>query len=472
MKVIGLAGLVALAIAGQIAHAQAVLWRSPVYANVVPPGDGSPVSTSFLVRGRITRMMRLTEVGTPGIAMAGKAVIGATDTYTPYLAKVSIDDGHVLWAWQLSNGSSVQGELVGLDVDAEGDIAVSGQLGGGYYDPDSRGPYLAKFNGKTGELIWQVVGDEHAYAHGVQVDAAGDVFAAYYAMNERILKVSKYSGLNGQLIWSSQLVRMDNIDNSFWLKLAALGNVVVGGVRDCGDDEPLCVSGAHVAKFRSSDGAELWSKDFPSDGAAVVGWNQSIWPIRSDSEDVFFDSMQWGTRVDGFGGQTLWWDNSRYRYRPTVLDVLSDEETSLFLTTYERESELSNTRVGAVTRIDGASGAVQWKRRFGNPSAPMYARYIIRGTNGRLLVAMNSSGGVDGFRVADLDPSTGALHWMTRFGLGELHGAIGSYLTGLEQASDGSIFAGIYDATLENPTWTIVKFKAPSEEGIFQDGYD
>ncbi len=223
---------------------------------------------------------------------------GAKDIFIATLSKA---DGHHIWSQRF--GSTADDEATSVAIDLQGNLAISGSFngevgfGGNLFASEGSDAFVAMFS-KSGAPLWskQLGGSQNDYGSGVAVDGEGNIFvtasfegginiggASFTATTESSSSfVAKFSGAanaqSGSHLWSKQV---DAASAS--VAVDSKGNVAV-----CSDNS--------VTKF-SSEGAQLWSKNFGS-----LGSNNSC-GISHDANDNVLVAGSFSGSIDFGGGE-------------------------------------------------------------------------------------------------------------------------------------------------------------------------
>jgi len=296
-----------------------------------------------------------------------------------FLAKFSGVDGSHLWSKAFVAGGAGWCGGAGVAVDANGNVVVTGDFGGGPVDfgggpltTMSYSAFVAKYSGVDGSHIWSKAfsGPAGNAASAVAVDAAGNVLVAasfqgtvdlgggpVAAPGQTALVVGKLSGADGSHLWSKGFGGQDreNQVTASGIATDATNNVIVAGrlygfgTVDFGGG-PLIPpaefgGGAFVAKFSGADGSHVWSKGFPG----------STWFVFDAGVDAAGNALVTGS----FQG---------------TLDLGGGPLTGVSWHIY-------------VAKFSGADGTHLWSKAFGGgPSAECYVRALAVDANGNVLI--------------------------------------------------------------------------------------
>jgi outer membrane protein assembly factor BamB len=437
-----------------VAQEDDAIQRIPVYAYVVhPETGGDPVRSPFLPLehsySHKLPVMQFCGAGAEGIVLVGGGVIGEEDgpwtPTTPYAAKISALDGHVLWAWQPQPNDPPNGSLSSLAVDAAGDVIV---LGSSRAEGSAQGAFLlAKLDGAAGQLIWRVTGPEQTSGSAVAVDAAGDVLMTAEAPDGQ--RVAKYAGVDGSPIWSSTMEDGNTSWDDFTLVVDASGDAIAGGYWNSGQ------FGLQVGKFRGRDGAELWRYRQPSEQ-----FDAELEVLRvTRSGDVLFQAYPDGLiRLAGSTGRIVWQRINEGGVLPW--EILVDATDRIFIS--GRRYPETNA---VVARVDPMTGATLWTSEPPpQPTAQSSAvTHLGIGYDGQLVAAWSALateylnlGG------ANIDPESGEWTHFVRFGNTDPLASAGETVGVLAEPGGGFFVGTRISERHEDDTWTL--FELPGHD--------
>jgi len=284
------------------------------------------------------------------------------------VVKLSGATGTELWRHVVDGTASVADQARSVRVDVAGNVIVGGELQNIGTGLDF---VVMKLVGTTGAEQWRQVINGTASgtdaAHGVRLDAAGDVFAGGELQNVGTgmdFAVVKLSGATGAEVWRRQIDGSASLnDLARTLRVdSATGNVVAAGeVQNVGTGLDFT-----VVKLAGGTGAELWRQGLNGTASGT-------------------DSAH-SVRVDAAG------------------DVIA-------------AGELQNVGTGmdfTVVKLSAATGAEVWRRQInGSASLDDLARAVRVDAAGDVLAAgelQNTGAGFD-FMVLKLSGTTGAEIW-------------------------------------------------------------
>jgi FG-GAP-like repeat/Divergent InlB B-repeat domain len=360
------------------------------------------------------------------------------------LSKLNGTTGVRLWSQNFSGTGSESGTVNcpnGIAVDAAGNVAISGrvfqQLGGSL-------PFVAKFNGLTGQALWTqmlpvlfqngvqqnialamdatgnviITGEETTkfdsatgsplwtsrisnfqnltFGEALAVDAAGDVYVtgtSIYSNSAQPGRTAKLSGATGGELWAVDYAATNGMKQGRAIVLTATGDVVVSGFGDA----PFFRSKTIIAKHSSATGAILWDRSLSAIGVPDAA---EYADLASDSAGNIFVAS---TLADESGENARRFRLTKYASDGTQtwvsLDplisgegganaVTIDANGDAIVTGYLRKSDPDGGSQDMVTaKFSSASGAVLWKKSFVDPGVSKTAlgTGVIVTTNGDAL---------------------------------------------------------------------------------------
>lgn len=195
----------------------------------------------------------------------GNAAVTGSSGGDFYTAKYSGTDGTILWAKRVNHVGDIYDSPAAIAVDSSGNVLVSGRSGGLGSSADF---YTAKFGAVTGTLMWErrYNGPANSIdeAVGVAVDVNDDVVVtgSSYGGGGVDFYTAKYAGGDGAVLWEK---RHSGLGFARALALDASGNAVVTG-----SFFESSSSQFYTVKYAASDGAVLWERGGPEGNAHAV----------------------------------------------------------------------------------------------------------------------------------------------------------------------------------------------------------
>jgi len=329
-----------------------------------------------------------------------------------------------LWSMRFGDTACQQGN--GVAADADGGVAMVGtfsgtlDLGGGTAVSSSATAGFVTMRNADGTPRWShaLVGTPFAYAQGVAVDGAGNVVVAGYFTGELRLDTTPLPGMTsagshdifvvklgpgGNLLWS-QRFGSTNTDKAFHVEVDAVGNVLLAG--EFWGSLPVVGSphsphtsvgwtDAFVIKL-DRDGNPLWSRSWGGTmldraTSVAVGGDDSVVVTGVYTRPVNLNALGGPVLTNagasdffvvklGSGGNHLWSKGFGGSGDDIAWDVEADGAgnvlvTGSFMGTVDFRgpppSLVTSTgdRDGFLLKLVSTTGATQWIRRFGGPTA-------------------------------------------------------------------------------------------------------
>lgn len=316
------------------------------------------------------------------------------------IAKYASTDGSLLWEQYTTNGFAWSRPCVATD---------SG--GNVLYVEGNIWLHAAKYSNASGSLVWEQLdpwgGDYEPIA--AIVDHCDDVLVAGTEYGFDIPKpfVAKYAGTDGTLIWE----RGPSIELLGYLYSAAVdqdGNIVVAGTGFCRDfPNNSCMLGYSIAKYRAEDGELLWERGF--DGPASGRDEARSVVVDSMGNVIVTGSLQntnaldcYTVKFSGTDGGVLWEQRhvgsacGDMEGRAVAVDSFDNVVVSGNSINCSGNTDIFTVKYAAAT------GALLWEKRYNGPAngddrlSPRPS--LALDPNGRLAVAGLSQG-----ESADLD---------------------------------------------------------------------
>jgi hypothetical protein len=231
-----------------------------------------------------------------------------------YTAKYGATDGAMLWERRYDGPTSGYDAAIGIAVDTNDDVIVTGSSHNG----SNADIYTARYAAQDGALLWQSLyngqGNTNDAPTAVAVDLSGNVVVTYLSSDSPAnVKhyVSKHAAGDGRLLWEQ---RCDGPTNSAFsvraLAVDALGNVVVTGFSYGTNSD----NDYYTAKYAQTDGALLWGRrnsqgafatdvTVDSNGNVVVTGSSKGYPWNSDFYTAKYaptdGAVLWDRHYDG-----------------------------------------------------------------------------------------------------------------------------------------------------------------------------
>ena len=295
----------------------------------------------------------------------GNPVLGTTDSAAATasdwaVTKLDADTGAVLWRTTLDGGSAQYDYFFALDVDASGDVLVSGQL------YDALGPHFAvvRFDGATGGEKWRHVvatTDMSDRAHDVVVGADGDVYACgTYGGNFVVERLAAASG--APVFAATPAVGVATVCSANPASIDAAGSF---------KDPAGRVLGA--ARIATATGAPIWAYAASGDDMGFkLDDARALTPATDGSGDVFVGGVIRNTatsydaflaRIDG-AGTDVWFKiiDGGAQTGDSVSSIAIDASGHPVVAGYVGTAD--ETVDAALWRLDPATGNVLWTARF------------------------------------------------------------------------------------------------------------
>ncbi|WP_199320567.1 SBBP repeat-containing protein [Leptolyngbya sp. FACHB-261] len=349
--------------------------------------------------------------------------------------------GNVLFTKQI--GTSSFDTVSNIATDAQGNFYVSGITAGnleGTKQAESTDAFVAKYD-SSGNQVWlEQFGQNVIFqAFGLDVDAGGNVYVsgldvrASEDLATDNLWVSKFD-TNGSQQWFTEVGSVDNdFDESYDVTVSSDGSVYATGWT-LGDlpriDSPGSFQNAglydnYIAKFDNATGQAQWVKQY---GTPDYEWS---WGVDTDSQgNVYTAGWTLGTlgdenkgsydvyltKYDSEGNQ-LWVKQFGSAADDEGFDIFIDQSDNIFLTGYTN-GNLEGINAGSfdafVTRFDTAGNQI-WLQQFGTSkfdqaygvTSDAFGNLYVTGVTGGSLGSLNA-GSFDAW-TAKLDATSGSL---------------------------------------------------------------
>lgn len=458
--------LSALGLATGMAHAQSVAWRTPVLAEFGTqayaflderPGFDMPSPT-----------MAQSDKGEPGFVLSGAGMLSPSPwntDITPYLAKVAIRDGRVLWRWSLESEGLPEGRVARIAVDRSGDILATGSVRG---ESGSVELLLLKLDGSTGDIIWRVGRDVPGAGFDIALDAGGDVYvtragAAYVGQ-----VVGKYSGSSGTLSWSTVFADAQSTWDDYKIVVGQDGNPVCAGffVDRAQSSE---VRGTRIAKFMSATGVVSWERRLTTAADGFGNGELRSFRLLQSGDLAVFTHLSVAEPhlylLDGESGAVRWhaWHGDMY--------FRSSAEIGADRILLAGSMPAVEGGVALVRSIDVQTGTQLGETRYPEFGSPGSIRWAWPGRSGEvLLAAVSYDQGTQTIHALATDPQDGSALWQIDVATPD---SIENAPQALMQAQEGSIFLGSMTvAAADDQTWTLYKLTGPFADDLFANGYE
>ena len=227
----------------------AILWQK----NFTGPSSGTDFGIAIAVDGA-------------GNAIVGGSVWNGTDDDMKTV-KFAAADGTVLWDKTFAGAAGANDYLYAMAVDGAGNVVVTGEATNtALSGPDWK---TLKYAAADGAVLWQATfagaGNGLDIPYGIAIDGANNVFVAGNSHNgaDFDAQIVKYAAANGAVLWQKTFVGDGGGDDMFYaLALDGAGNAIATGFTFNGTAN----NDWNTVKFRGSDGATLWAKNFGGSG--------------------------------------------------------------------------------------------------------------------------------------------------------------------------------------------------------------
>lgn len=406
--------------------------------------------------------MLLSDAGTPGIVLAGRAQVDYSfqtqPPGTPWLAKIAQADGALLWTWHFADYA--EGRFAEAAIDAHGDIVA---IGTQFLTDDSLDLFVIKVDAATGVLRWRVDGAlQNTWGTGIALDADGNVLVT--AMHDGVaLEVKKYANDTGTLLWSAGVPDPDSWNDAL-VAVDGDANVVAASGYEISDGGKDREDGIQIAKFRGTDGQILWSRRFVSQFLSRVHALRILPGGDIALAGGFANDIKL-IRLDGHTGTVVW-----QRGDLDAEDMLVDSEGRIVVAGAVNAPD-TIIPVEDIQRIDAGNGATLWRQQ-------LYARtysgaWRVRiGTDGQLLAGFTVEQNRNMFGAAGLDLATGTLRWW--YAPPDAGADDDMFPIGIMQSVDRAVYFGGFNYVRadDEHTWTTYKLGPIAADTIFLGGFD
>lgn len=230
------------------------------------PGSGGPSIAVVKFAGSSGDTIWASQIDTGGALVnavvtnaAGDVFVAGQVGYQLAVAKFSGSTGSELWLELSGSFLGANALANAAAIDSFGNVLLTGVV---YRVGTGADLLTVKLDGLDGSMLWAAdgagPGTIHEAAHGVAIDAAGDVIVTgFYEMSEGDTDyvTIKYDGINGDARWESRYDGTSGqIDAAYDLVVANSGDILVTGQSqtDCGFSQLVTV------KYAAATGEEVW----------------------------------------------------------------------------------------------------------------------------------------------------------------------------------------------------------------------
>lgn len=406
---------------------------------------------------RSTRQMVWNDKGSAGVLLAGSGVNPNNYIY-PRIAKLSAQDGRVLWQWEPDK--RVRGNIAAALSDAQGDVIIAGS--NGWDDPTM---LLAKLDGGSGAQVWESLSAPQRPALDAALAADGAIMLLLGReedVNGATMRVARYSASNGSEVWSVPMPEGEDQEiGQQRIALAADGSVLATSNFANAD---YSVTGAQVARFRASDGVLQWRRKLPGVAGSTTAL---LLPLANGDLAVGTGNIVW--RINGATGGIEWQKTLSFSPWSIVLDTQGQLITA---------GTSANHR--NVTRLNASNGVILWSRELPFVDATSYselASALSLSSDGDILVAGGDGNGNDRTLLAKLRTIDGATLWelattatTTRASSQQPAGSYSYPVAVLESPDRNIYFSGLVER--DSTSWALSRVTGSFADGIFASGFD
>jgi uncharacterized delta-60 repeat protein len=380
--------------------------------------------------------------------------------------------GKELWSVTTFEGKAGHQCGTAIALDGEGNVFITGPY---WYwnDPPDKGPGLAltKIKGTTGEELYQLVyrntGPAETWDEGVAlvVDRAGYVYATGKSKGNTATGDAafdfitiKYSVGGGQLWVSRYNGPANGQDEATHIALDGQGNVLVTGRSWRAGTYDYA-----FAKYRCTDGKQLWVRHFESASAqtpAGIGADGANNVYLAGSSSSMTTGSDYATLKYSTGGVMLW--EARYAGVETLSDLAVglavDGEGNVYVT---GTSYLSASAQDFATVAYSPAGTELWTRRYDGPYHSKDEPVGIGvDNNGGLYVAGTSaasSSDLHDYATIKYDTADGAPLWTRRY---DKPGSLSESATAMAVDGSGNVTVTGYADLASGSDLLTVKYNA------------
>lgn len=295
------------------------------------------------------------------------------------VVKLNGDDGQE--AWRYLHASSVGGAIVGVPaVDRVGDVfaAIWGGAHAGWTDAQ-----VVKIDGERGVATWTTMIARQQVSKRpapVVVDGAGDVFAGANTLSPA---VAKLDGESGAILWQVALPG--------GAEVAALATAPGGDVL-MAVDEPGQPGRRVVRRLLGTSGAVLWSTDLGAGRSKAIALDRFGAVVVAGARGQSNGSLMSVVKLDGTTGAVRWEHGGGIYGSANALTIGGAGNV------FVAGSVLSGGAVRfSVRALRGTDGALSWSQSFVTGAGPSAAHAVTLDVAGRAVAAGALAGDTKGF---------------------------------------------------------------------------
>jgi uncharacterized delta-60 repeat protein len=396
-----------------------------------------------------------------------------------YTAKYAGADGALLWERHYNGPANFQDEAQAVMMDDVGNVVVTGYSHNTDFNADC---YTAKYAAADGTLLWDHryngPANSSAQVQAVAVDPGGNVVVTGFAANDRNYAdyyTAKYAAADGALLWEQRYNGPTDLnDVARAVAVDASGNVVVTGLSE---------RSYYTAKYAAADGTLLWEQRAPrstvseEEGPAMaLDASGNVVVAGSASDNFNPDSSDYCTvKYAAADGAVLWEQdyNGPGNQGDYAQAVAVDANGDVLVT-----GSSVNTNANAdyhTNKYAAADGALLWERRYDGPSNGYdEARAVAVDRNGNVVVTGRSltRGGFtphSDYHTVKYAAANGALLWEKRY---DGPDSVDDYVQAVAvDASDNVVVAGNSGSSGFLSSY-IAKYAAADGSLLWENRYD
>lgn len=152
-------------------------------------------------------------------------------------------------------------DVLGLDIDGQGNVAVMGYLP--VSSTDDLRPYVLRYAGTDGSILWKRDPDQLPYrCLSLATDSVGNVFASADSFS-----AIKYAAQDGAQLWSRDSLGVGSAIDL--LAVDANDDIIIGGILNPGSPR-FAKNEYFIAKCAGSDGSIIWQEHRPPARAGQI----------------------------------------------------------------------------------------------------------------------------------------------------------------------------------------------------------